>query len=192
MSIRDEKKKRAIKMIVLCASAACIGLFYPREAFVSQIHYQYVSLKELACMSPCIFVVKRDAPHTTIKKIPIHQDRKKYPDFTHVTLHYEIIETLRGPEELSQGKKLSVLPAYQDEEFSLHKDYYLDHLSVSPIYRAYRAGVDPNTAASLIIFARVRGDGRFEYAVCDAYEDAGRKNEIMKLIRSADICGTMD
>jgi hypothetical protein len=163
-----------------------MSIVFPREAFVSQIHYHYVSLQDLVRRSPYIFVVKRAQPDSTIIKIPIHQDRDKHPDFTHVTFHYEIIQTLRGPKELSPGQKIDVLPANSDEEFSLHKEYYLEQLSVSPIYDSYRSGVDPNAAPALIIFVGLHDEKRFQLIATNACEDVGRKEEILKMMKGGD------
>ncbi len=158
-------------------------ILFPREALVSQIHYRSISLEALVRHSPYIFIVKRSKPETTIKKIPIHQDREKHPDFTHVTYHYEIVETLRGPKELTPGGKINVLPANSDKEFSLHKEYYLEGLSVSPIYGSYRSAVDPNSAAAFVIFVGLHDEEHFQFTVLGAYEDIGRRKEILDLMK---------
>jgi hypothetical protein len=149
---------------------------------VSQIAYRYIDLKELVKQSALILVVSRTEPDSS-EEIPIDATGK-HPPYRRYKNHFHVLEVLRNGTELKIDKgPISVLGANDDDQYFIHQSYYLQGVSESPIYDAYK----PKNAADatgdlLIIFLNTRPDGQLQFSVESAIESIEEKPRILKLL----------
>lgn len=121
-------------------------LFLPREAHLSQVHYQGISLERLISRSDFVLIVKPATPARQQVTISIGKDDngKAAPDFVRVKLRVEVQESLTKAGANLVGKTLEIDGAHWEKRLHLHKSYYLHHISKSPIYETYRASEPPS------------------------------------------------
>lgn len=204
----DKKTFPGISFIPLLAM--CL---VPKEALVTQIHYQEVSLEDVVNRSGYIFVAKRATPFVTTELIsilpkgsdfigkndppyyspPYHdpapgerQEAKNYQPFTRVLYAFEIAEVL-FPEkaDIQVGERISVMQAYNAQKLDLHKMYNLEGKRKSPLYQRYAASVNlmDEDVPESLILFVSQPGGRFEFAFEDAYETHENKARVLKLIK---------
>ncbi|MFO0577465.1 MAG: hypothetical protein U1A78_25965 [Polyangia bacterium] len=173
-------------------------LFTPREAHVSQIHYQTVTLAELVERSELILIVKTAKPAQKQITIPIgtpgpnslvapSQQKKEAPAFVRVLSRIEVQGALSKDGAELGGKTIEVDSAHWQETLALHKSYYLEGISESPIYERYQpaepaAEPEPQDR-SFIVFLRREGASGYAFVVDGAVERIRNRAAIEKLLR---------
>jgi len=98
-----------------------------KEACVSQVHYNGISLQQLVDNSRYIFVVKKCDVEYTVKEISIHRDKRRYPPFREVINHFEVVEELLNKQGTPlAGKKIDVISSDLGTKLEVHKTFYLN------------------------------------------------------------------
>ncbi|MBU1077720.1 MAG: hypothetical protein KKH98_10530 [Spirochaetes bacterium] len=158
--------------------------FFTRDAHVSITHLEKISLSEVIKRSSYILVVEKQSPFEVIKKIKIHKDTKKYPPFEHAVFYFQVIEELYNKDTQSlKNEKIKVLPPDLKDRLYLHKKYYLEGSSKSPIYLNYETKADFYKSKKLIIFLGSKEDGSYLMTVSGGYEKISKKKKIISLIK---------
>ena len=159
-------------------------MLFSKDAHVSQIHYQYISLENLIQQSRLILVAKKLNPFTTEEEIEIHKNREKYPPFKKVISHFNIIKELyNGCGNSYKGMDIKVEGANSDLNLKLHKKYYLQGMGVSPLLTLYESGVNMYNADMMIVFLSCLDDGRIKFSSDGGIESLKKEKEISKLIK---------
>jgi hypothetical protein len=157
---------------------------------LSQIHYQDISLQDLVDRSALILVVKTAKPGQRQIQIPIGKDRsnKPAPPFTRVQVRCEVQAALSEGAAALVGKTLEIDGAHWEQSLSMHKRYYLQGMSISPIYQHYRAAEEPTDAkdpgAPYIVFLRREGKDGYAFTVDGAIEHVNQREAIEAIIRA--------
>ncbi len=189
------------------------ALMFSMEAHVSEIYTEEKSLKQLTQESSFILVVNKAEQFLSQEEISIlpngshyegknkkpfyeasynNDDQNKnkltknYPPFVSIKHKFKVVATLKGPTELKANSSITVYSAYFETRLNLHRQYYLEGLSKSPIYFSYAPLIDINLISSgqtLIIFIHGYKDD-FQYSLINAYENFKVKDKILKIINS--------
>ncbi len=195
--------------ISLLLLAICL---LPKEAHVTQIHYQKASLEDVVNRSGYILVAKRAAPFITTESISIlpegshfegrndppyytpayhdaapgeRQEEKNYPPFSRALYAFEVVEVLFPKESAVQaGERISVVEAYSAQKLDLHKMYNLEGMRKSPLYQRYTSSIKltDTEAPESMILFLSRVDGQFGLTYEDAYESLDQKPRVLELI----------
>ena len=188
MLIRMRRRVALVLLIGLVSS--------PREAHVSQIHYQTVTLAELVERSELILIVKSAKPAQRQINIPIGapgpdslvaagQQKKEAPAFVRVLSRCEVLGALSKAGAELVGKTIEIDSAHWQETLALHKSYYLEGISESPIYERYQPAEpvpEPEPRPS-IVFLRREGASGYAFVVDGAVERGKSRAAIEKLLR---------
>lgn len=175
-------------MSILTANKKALLLFLlfmiPSKGFMSQVFYQKKNLQDIIFEADFIITVKKSNPEKIIEKISIHSDEKKYPPYSRTILYYDKMEVLWEKEKTQETKgKIKVLHAKDDFYFSLHKEYYLQGLSVSFRENIYESKLDSKTQ-KFILFLKKNTQGNWEFVCQGSIESIEKKEEVLKLIHS--------
>ncbi|MDD5044074.1 MAG: hypothetical protein PHG51_00785 [Candidatus Omnitrophica bacterium] len=148
------------------------------------MHYTGIALNDLVRRAEFIFVVEKAEPFLTTEEIPVRKFLKEYPPFKKYTYHFRIIEELYKEDKVSrQGELINVIPDNFDEGLEIHKKYYLEGITKSPLYAKYDTAADFFKADKLILFLRRYDAKTFEIIASGAYEALLKKKEILELIK---------
>ena len=157
---------------------------FSMEAYVSLVHYQKLTLEDLVGSAQHIVVVREAQPATSTEVIKIHKDSEKYPPFSLYKHHYVVTDVLYSS-KLKSGDKIDVLEAQFDSKLDLHKRYYLEGVSKSPIYSRYECKACTDNDKEYIIFLS-EYDGRYSFSATGSVEVLSSKNDIVNALKSKD------
>ena len=187
--------------------SATVFVLATTTAVASQVHYEETELRELIDRSELIVIARVLDPMHTILEVPITPrgrapDPEKHPPFRAVVSHFGLVEILYSDRKVELPAKLSIVSPLVGSQFDLHRRYYLEGLSKSPIYQRYEAKGDPmrlEPGAEVILFLRHDSPARssgvearlwksldkagagFVYVVDGAMERPSMKREISAL-----------
>jgi hypothetical protein len=143
---------------------------------MSQVVFRYIPLEELVQSSEMVLLARKAAPFESFEKIPVKgKSGKKCPPYEKHLNHFLVVEEISNPGKSLLRKRIKVRSAYFEQNVRLHEMYYRDGKMKSPIFPAYKPGLDVGNASELIIFInRVRdaGNVEFEYACWFSFESA--------------------
>lgn len=137
---------------------------------MSQVHYEEVGLDEL--MRAEFIAVVKDLK-TEDKTVPV----QGCPDFGFRVVTFEVLECLKG--ELP--KTITVEPSTFAMDRSMHIEYHVNDMMVSPIYQQFPAGP---RGESCIVFLRKGVQEPYAFVVEGSWVPLERKEEILKKISS--------
>jgi len=178
-----------------------IFIFSINFSYGSEVFFQETDLKQVVNYSGLILVVKVIKPFINSVKIKISGFNKRelfkpVPDFESYSLNFEVVKILKDNEKTDlTGKKIIVYTAFIENQFELHKKYYTEKISKSPIYRSYKSSIKNEEQlekeTEIIIFVKKSGktEGKhFEYQFTfkNAYEKTLFLPEVEKLINEKD------
>jgi hypothetical protein len=171
-------------------SAVFVFLFLAQGGHVTRTFFEEVPLNDLVRHANVIVVVKKAEPFVTHETVPVlppadKEIKKEIPPFTKTTYRFTVLDVLKSDAPIPKGHPLNVSPANEEDNFYLHKLYYIDNIGKSPIYDRYSpsAGFDFEKADTLILFLYTGDHRSFRFAVEDAYEAPSRRKEIEDLIK---------
>lgn len=124
-------------------------LLSPREAHLSQVHYESISLAQLIERSEMVLIVKMAKPGQRQIQIPIGKDKKgqEAPAFVRVQTRCEVQRALTAAGAELVGKTIEIDGANWQDTLSMHKVYYLEGMGISPIYERYHPAERPDPQA---------------------------------------------
>ncbi|HZS41715.1 MAG TPA: hypothetical protein VFF06_33020 [Polyangia bacterium] len=174
-------KRTATAALAVLALAAM-----EREARLSQLMYEGLSLEALVKDADVIVVARPDEPPRRTTKVSIvpegkKPDAEKYPPYERVRTRWRIVEVLRG-DKLAAGAAVEVDEAYFDMKLSLHREYYVKHIGKSPIFRRYAAPPADAAAPERILFLSRGVDGALRFTVDNGEESPAQKRKVAELI----------
>jgi hypothetical protein len=171
-------------------SAVFVSLFLAQGGHVTQTFFEEVPLNDLVRRANVIVVVKKRTPFVTHETLPVlpprgQEIKREIPPFTKTTYHFTVLDVLKSDQPIPEGPPLGVSPANEEENFDLHKMYYIDNIGKSPIYDRYSpsAGFDFEKADTLILFLYTGDHQSFRFAVEGAREAPSKRKEIEDLIK---------
>lgn len=167
----------------IAAVALLGGLLWPAEAHLSRVHYRSISLEQLLQWSTLV-VVATPAGARRATEIDIGSGA---PAFGYAEHPFRVTEVLKGSLQDKEKAELWVAGANLGRRFSLHKRYYLDKVSKSPIYDSYEAKKDPGEGARVLFLRRTEFEGKPKvvYTVMGAEEHADQRAAIKALMKTA-------
>lgn len=126
-----------------------LGLLLPREAYLSQVHYETISLKQVIERSELVLIVKLAKPNQRQIQVPIGKDKKGQdaPAFVRVLTRCEVQRALTAAGAELVGKTIEIDGANWQDTLAMHKIYYLEGIGESPIFDRYEPA-DQSTAAA--------------------------------------------
>jgi hypothetical protein len=158
---------------------------------VSKTHYEDVSLEEAVAQSDVVVVAAPAEPARRGVVVDITPAGKKkntemWPPFTRWLSRWvvrEVLqEVLRDAQQLQVGDLVEVEAADADSQLELHKKYYVEKISKSPLYRRYTPPSDESAAPSRILLLR-RHDGGLRFAVSGSIEIIERRGAVEALLQ---------
>ncbi len=149
-------------------------------ALASRVHYEQITLEQLVQRSPTIVVAHVGEPATQTSQIAVGTPDQKAPPFQRVQHRYVVDEVLRGAAIL-KGRTILVDEANFSEQLELHKRYYLEGTSKSPIYDRY-APRRPARGPRSILFLRGNDDA-LAFSADGAIEDTSLTGAVKKAMR---------
>jgi hypothetical protein len=171
-------------------------LLPPREAHLSQVHYQPVSLKQVIERSDLVLIVKMAKPSQRQIPIPIGKDNKNQeaPAFVRVQTRCEVQRALTAAGAELVGKTIEIDGANWQDTLAMHKIYYLEGIGESPIYERYQPAdpadaqareAEPKDAPFIVFLRREAQDGKtgFAFVVEGAVERLKNRAAIEELLR---------
>ena len=145
---------------------------------MSQVHYEDISLEDLVGYAQFILVVEKEDPFENKETITFNSP--KCPDFEKISHNFKVMEIIKSMDEnLKPGDSIKAFQAFAELRLDIHKQYYLEGVSKSPIFPEYNSKSDFESP-QLIIFLNMN----LEFASIHAYEDIGKKEEIEKILRN--------
>lgn len=174
--------------------ATALFLLSPKEAYVSQVFMEDLTLKELVNISSIIVIAKKALPFHISEKIDITppgkaKDKKHYPEFVKSTYNFEVVKVIYEKEDeherglIKKGTKIKVSPSEQDFNFEMHKNYYIDGVRKSWEERNYSTSADFNNSQELILFLKVKDRNNYLFIVNNSYETSDREKEILDILK---------
>lgn len=171
-------------------------LLPPREAHLSQVHYQTLSLKQVIERSELVLIVKLAKPNQRQIQVPIGKDQKGQdaPAFVRVLTRCEVQRALTAAGAELVGKTIEIDGANWQDTLAMHKIYYLEGIGESPIFDRYepadqKAQPAPQAAepkdAPFIVFLRresYEGKSGLAFAVEGATERVKNRAAIEELL----------
>jgi hypothetical protein len=186
--------RRRLALSFLCLAGF---LFCSREAYLSQIHYRGISLEQLVERSQLILIVKAASPAQKQINVAIGKDQKnrEAPAFVRVLSRCEVQGAITPAGAELVGKTIEIDGAHWQQSLSMHRSYYLQGLSKSPIWERYNPEPPPGPApaassahepadAPFIVFLRRDGKDGFAFVVDGARERLGSRAAIEELLRA--------
>ncbi len=175
----------------LGALALLVGL--QREGHVSQVHNRDIGLQEVVQRSALIVVAHRATPPNRSEEVPIDPTPKSavkaegarparpIPPYVCHWSRFVVEDVVRGPKQLI-GKVIEAKGANDGEQRYLHRMYYVEGQSESPIFDSYQSTIDwkKGEPARVIVFLSEH-QGQYTFAVQGALELPTRRAEIEKL-----------
>jgi hypothetical protein len=158
-------------LVSICASSS---FDFVAEAPLGKIHYENVSLGQVIDRADLVVIADEAAPRRRVITMVIG---KKAPPYRRTLRRYLVREVLRGDAGLV-GSTLEIDGADWRRALKNHEQLHLRGLSKSPLFRRYDA---PPLQTRAILFLSRDGDG-VRFAVDDALEDPGRRDEILALL----------
>ena len=149
-------------------------------ALANRVHYDQITLEQLVQRSPTIVVAHVGEPPTQTTQLAIGKPDQKAPPFQRVQQRYVVDEVLRGAATL-KGRTILVDEANFSEQLELHKRYYLEGTSKSPIYDRY-APRRPARGPRSILFLRGNDDA-LAFSADGAIEDTSLTGAVKKAMR---------
>ncbi len=155
-------------------------LLWPGQAHLSQVHYESISLEQLVRRSE-IVVIATPAGDAKTSKVVVG---KEVPHFTYSERPYRVTKVLKGELTAKENKRLWVAGANLNQQFSLHKRYYIDKVSKSPIYARYQAGKPLGSGARLLFLRRIdfQGTPKVTASVFGAEEQLAQRGAVEALV----------
>lgn len=156
---------------------------------MGQVHLRETSLAQIVNWSDYIIVVEKSIPYITEYKVEV-DDSKKHPPFEGYWNKYKIVELLKTPNinETLTDSTVDVYPAYDKMMFSLHRRYFLEGVSKSPIQQQFNrnsAAIEKNQR--FIIFTKKDDeDEKYYFTVKGAVAPLEMKAEIKRTILESD------
>lgn len=125
-------------------------------AMASQVFYEPVSLEEVLRQSPVIALVEPVEGGGRAVQVPMTGPSGPVLAFETRLARLRVIEVLRAPAGLvSPAQVVEVGAANLEQQIELHRSYYVDGVSESPIYPLYESGLPPAaTQGRHILFLR--------------------------------------
>lgn len=168
----------------------------PATAQANQVHYQGVKLEEVIARSTHILVVRRAKPPTLSERIEItpagkKADPAKYPPYTRTVSRYLVTRALKLPAgEKLPAKPIEVVGANDASQLELHRRYYVEKVSKSPIYDSYESPTSRKAGAApeAILFLRpqrTKPIARFELVVEGGTEPTSEEARVKKALSAA-------
>ena len=148
---------------------------------MGQVHVQDVTIEEAVQSSNLIVVaVLREAEDVQEPVLDETWDGQPAPPFSWRKHHVLVQEVLLG-DRGQLGATIGVSPADLDWERDLHRRYYADGVSSSPLMRRYDGlAMDDQPR---ILFLDARGTST-QFAIAGAVEGLDRRDEVLGLIAS--------
>lgn len=125
-------------------------------ALASQVSHRPASLEEVVRQSPVIARVEPAARAGRVVSVPMAGKDGPVPAFEVHLDRLRVVEVLRAPPGLlAPGQEVEVAPADVEDTLLLHRAYYVEGVSESPIYERYESGLPPEaTRGRHILFLR--------------------------------------
>jgi hypothetical protein len=154
-----------------------------REAEVSVVVRAPVSLEDVIRWSDLVLVVSKEDPDESVENVPI-DDKGVHPPYKRRNFHFRVIEELHDKTGLNvQGTSIAVLAANDDAQLMMHRMYYEEGRSRSPIFSSYDSGVDlMERSGEFIVFLKENEEDRLLFTVIGSYEAMSNKDEVINLI----------
>lgn len=160
---------------------------------MSQTHYRGITLEQLVERSDLVLIVKASRPARRQIQVPIGGGPKPAPAFVRVLSRCDVLGALSRDGAELVGTTLEIDGAHWQQSLSMHKSYYLQGLSKSPIYERYQpaeplaapdADAAPEGTPFLVFLRRGDRDGAtgFAFTVDGATEHLGRRAAVEALL----------
>jgi hypothetical protein len=160
-------------------------LWWGEGARASGMYYDALELVDMVDEASVVVVAKRAVPATTMEMIPIvppgqKPEVEKYPPFSRVKSRWVVVETLKAARKISRGATLEIDGADWRRKLDLHRRYYVEGVSKSPIYRRYK-GAKIENQDQAILFLR-ESDESLIFVADNAMESIHKRDAIKRLL----------
>lgn len=169
-------------LLVLLAAAALAG----------RIHYDDADLKTAVRQAGAVVVAKPAEPPQRKVKIDItpkgkKPDAEKFPPYTRVLTRWEVVEVLQAEKRagLAPKKVIEVDDADFSSQLDLHRRYYLEGVSKSPIYQRYAPRESKPDEPRRILFLE-QTDGQWRFAMDGAAESLDARADVEAALAAKD------
>ncbi len=172
--------------------ATAAVLSFAALAAAGQVHIDPAELKELVREAEVVVVARPADPLTRKTTIDItpkgkKPDAEKYPPYVRVKTRWEVVEIVRAPKDagLAEKKVLEVDDADFGSQLDLHRRYYVEGLSKSPIYRRYTPRESKPGEPRRILFLEV-SNGEWRFAMDGAAESLEARKDVEAALAEKD------
>jgi len=176
------------KLFIIFLLLSSAAAFIPVKAYANQISYAPITLEKLVEDSGLIVEAQRMESNDTSENIPIDPDTKKYPPLKKVLQAYKIVDILYAKDNLlPSGKIILVEPANFYTNLEVHKKFYLENISQSPIYQNYspkRDGLAKGDKTIILFLLSSTTKNSLKYTAQASYESIDSKKLIIELIKT--------
>lgn len=157
---------------------------------MSKTYYEDVTLEEVVARSDVVVVAAPAEParRGVVTDITPAGEKKnpEWPPFTRWlsrwVVHEVLLDMLRDAQRLQVGDVVEVEAADADSQLTLHKKYYVEKVSKSPIYPRYTPPLEESAVPSRILLLRRRGDG-LRFAISGGIEILERRDAVEALLK---------
>lgn len=161
------------------AWAAGLVVLIAGGAVASRVHYESVDLPELVRSADVIVVAHPGEPSRKSTNISVGA---KAPPFVRIQVQFVVDEVVRGDAAL-KGKSIWIDGANYVQRLHLHRSYYVDGVSKSPIYQRYEGSGDDGAAESMRVLFLSGSGKELEFAVDGGSESLKKLPEIRDLLK---------
>lgn len=151
-------------------------------ALAGQVHQQEVSLDELVAQSTLIVLVRPADPAWTSERVPVSKtaDCGEYPVSWY---HLHVKEVLKGHGADAPAGKISVAGPHASAMLEVSRRACEEGVRKSPIHPHYTTDASIRAGQDVIVFLRPSEEWGWQIAVSDGWEEAKRRNKVLKAIR---------
>jgi hypothetical protein len=183
--IAEARMRRVVGSIAVCGLLVAVS-----PATANQVHYQPASFDQLLSRAQLVVVVRRAKPAFTVELVDItppgqRKDAAKYPPYRRALWQFNVQKVLH-PLTAKLPKAIVVLDADDASGLDLHRRYYVEKVSKSPIYERYQSktSVRADKANEVILFlVELPGKPRrFGLAVSGAIEPATEEPAVRRAL----------
>ena len=149
------------------------------------MHYDAIALADMVDEASVVLIAKRAVPATTTEMISIvppgkRPNPEKFPPFSRVKSRWVVVGILKSDKKIARGITLSIDGADWRGRLDLHRRYYVEGVSKSPIYRRYE-GAKIEDQDQVVLFL-TESDPGLAFIADDAMAPMSKLDEIKGLL----------
>jgi hypothetical protein len=189
-------KRRMVRIFTVFLFCAAVFFMNVREAHMSGVGYDEITLNDLILRSDLIVAVKTLEPSVIIEDVPIGEG--SYPPFKKCVFPFEVVDIIYENKENTKewidsgghtaplvGKRIEVLMAFYDDEIDLQKKYEIEGSHKTKLLQSYKVFDQKlNKEKNKIIFLVCnKKEKMLQFAVAGSHEFLSKRIEVIRLIK---------